>query len=660
MQSFSARLIGGLLLTLTAAVVAHAQPPKRVLMLHSWGPEFGDLYARDMRVQLSRQLPGRFELYEEWLVSARFADRQEDAEFASYLNSLFADHPIDLVITLGAPAANFVQRYQQSVFPTTPELLTDVEERRASGPSLTPNETVVAIAVSFPALVQNILRVRPQTSLLAVVIGNSPIEKYWVQQIRGSLEPLNSRVTLTFLTDLPFKEVLRHAASLPARSAILYVLLSPDIEGIPQDEDSALAQLHAVASAPMFSYTDAYLGKGIVGGPLISGEEQGRETISVAARLLSGEHASDIKTPPIGLGKPEFDWRELRRWNISESDLPPGSTILFREPSAWDRYRWQIVLLAIVLALESALLVSLLRERRRRRIAEMSAHQRLAELAHLNRRSTVGELSASITHELTQPLSAIGNNTEAAELILGMTSPDLGELKEINSDIARDQRRAIETIKRLRRLLAKRPTETQLVDLSAVVREVFEFILAQAVAHDVTLSTSLSPRPLLVSGDPIHLQQVILNLLMNAIEAIGGAASSERTITARTGLLEGAIAEVAIEDSGPGIPPEKLEQIFEPFFTTKDEGMGMGLAITRTIVVSHGGQIWAANRPGGGAVVRFTVPLAKTDRDTALVQDADNRPESVIAGPRVSRAFDSTTARGVAGPSTGGRGWRIR
>jgi len=138
-QSFSARLIGGLLLTLTAAVVAHAQPPKRVLMLHSWGPEFGDLYARDMRVQLSRQLPGRFELYEEWLVSARFADRQEDAEFASYLNSLFADHPIDLVITLGAPAANFVQRYQQSVFPTTPELLTDVEERRASGPSLTPN-----------------------------------------------------------------------------------------------------------------------------------------------------------------------------------------------------------------------------------------------------------------------------------------------------------------------------------------------------------------------------------------------------------------------------------------------------------------------------------------------------------------------------------------
>jgi hypothetical protein len=325
MRSFTARLIGGLLLTLATAIAAHGQPPKRVLMLHSWGPEFGDLYARDMRVQLGRQLPGRLELYEEWLVSARFTDRQEDAPFASYLNTLFADHPIDLVITLGAPAANFVQRYQQSLFRNTPELLTDVEERRASGSSLTPNETAVAIAVSFPSLVQNILRVRPQTSMLAIVIGNSPIEKYWVQRIRDSLEPFKNRVTVTFLTDLPFNEVLRHAASLPARSAILYVLLSPDVEGIPLDEDTALAQLHAVANAPMFSYTDAYLGKGIVGGPLISGEEQGRATVGVAGRLLSGEHASDIRIPPIGLGKPEFDGRELRRWNIRESDLPPGA-----------------------------------------------------------------------------------------------------------------------------------------------------------------------------------------------------------------------------------------------------------------------------------------------------------------------------------------------
>ena len=611
MPSFRARLIGGLLLSLAAAIVAQAQPPKRVLMLHSWGPEFGDLYARDMRVQLSRQLPGRFELYEEWLVSARFTDRQEDAAFASYLKTLFADHPIDLVITLGAPAANFVQRYQQSLFTTTPELLTDVEERRATGSSLTPNETVVAITVSFPALVQNILRVRPQTSMLAVVIGNSPIEKYWAGQIRESLEPFAKRITLTFLTDLPFSEVLRHAATLPAGSAILYILLSPDIEGIPQDEDTALAQLHAVANAPMFSYTDAYLGKGIVGGPLISGEEQGRETVSAAARLLSGEHAVDVRMPTIGLGKPEFDWRELQRWNIRESDLPRGSGIRFREPSAWERYRWQIMAVAVVLVLEGALIVRLLRERRRRRIAEMDAHQHMAELAHMNRRSAVGELSASIAHEIAQPLSAILRNTEAVELMLGAgAAADPGELRDIMADIARDQRRASEVIRRLRSLLTKTPAETHDVDLNEMVREVLALLSAQAAAHHVTLTTSLAPRALVVSGDRIQLQQVILNLVMNGMEAIESTASGERKITARTTLLDGALAEVAIEDSGPGIPPDKSEQIFEPFFTTKGAGMGMGLSIARTIVANHSGRIWATSRREGGAVLCFTLPLA--------------------------------------------------
>src|SRR5215469_8099480 len=163
MPPMCARLIAAALLGLATAIPAHAEPPKRVLLLHSWGPEFGDLYAKDMRVQLGRQLPGRLELYEEWLVSARFADRQEDAAFASYLDTLFAAHPLDLVITLGAPAANFVQRYHQSLFRSTPELLTDVEERRASGSSLTPNETAVAISVSYATVLENILRVRPQT-----------------------------------------------------------------------------------------------------------------------------------------------------------------------------------------------------------------------------------------------------------------------------------------------------------------------------------------------------------------------------------------------------------------------------------------------------------------------------------------------------------------
>ncbi|MBV9727118.1 MAG: HAMP domain-containing histidine kinase [Gammaproteobacteria bacterium] len=601
-----------------------------------------------MRVQLSRQLPGRFELYEEWLVSARFEDRQEDAEFAGYLNRLFAAHPIDLVITLGAPAANFVQRYQQSLFRTTPELLTDVEERRASRSSLAPNEAAVAISVSFPLLVENILRVQPRTSTVAVVIGNSPVEKYWVGQIRDSLESFKKRVTLTFLNGLPFSDVLKRVRTLPAGSAILYILLSPDVEGIPQDEDTALAALHAVASAPIFSYSDVYLGKGIVGGPLIHGEEQGREAVTVAARLLSGERAADIKMPPITLSQPAFDWRELKRWNIRESDLPPGSTILFREPPAWERYRWQIIAVAVVLVLEAALIAALLHERRRRRNAEMNAHQHMAELAHMNRRAAVGELSASIAHELTQPLGAILRNSEAGQMMLKAASPDLSELANIMTDIGRDDQRASEVIKRVRNLLTKTPSETREVDINEVVLEVFEFLSPQARAHHVTLSTDLVSRPLLVSSDRVQLQQVILNLVMNGMEAIRSVPGGERKITGRTMLVDGASAEVAVEDSGPGIPPDKVQEIFEPFFTTKDTGMGMGLSIARTIVASHGGRIWAANRRDGGAVLRFTVPLARTGRSTVALQRAANQVDSTMTGSQFSGAFGAAQLKDAA------------
>jgi signal transduction histidine kinase len=219
-------------------------------------------------------------------------------------------------------------------------------------------------------------------------------------------------------------------------------------------------------------------------------------------------------------------------------------------------------------------------------------------------------LSASIAHELTQPLSAISHNAEAAALILRAQAPDLSELRDIVAGITRDQRCAAEVIKRLRNLLGKNPPEIQEIDLNEAVREVFEFLSARAAARRINLSTCLAAHALYVSGDRIQLQQVILNLVINSIDSIGGSENGERKIIGRTALVDAASAEVTIEDSGPGIPPDKAEQMFEPFFTSKAGGMGMGLSIARTIVESHRGRIWGENRRGGGAIFRFSVPLA--------------------------------------------------
>ena len=608
-------LIGALLLIFALSIAtASESPPKRVLILHSFGPDFGDLYSKDLRAALERELPGQLELYEQWLISARCPSPREDSAFVDYLRALFADHPLDLIITLGAPAANFLQQHHQSLFTHTPELLADVEQRRVA--SQQSQEAVVAISFDVAGVVENILRVRPQTKHLFVVIGNSPNEKYWVDQLRAALQPFSDRFTSSFLNDIPFDELLKRAGSLPVDSAIFYVLLSPTVSGIPADEDAALARLHAAANAPIFSYTDAYLGKGIVGGPLVSGEGHVRDMTNAAVRILRGEAASTIKTPVRTFGVPEYDWRELQRWHISESTLPPGSVIRFIEKTVWAQYRWLIWAVTLLVLLQSLLIFDLLREHRRRHEAEAVSRQRLAELARVNRIATVGELSASIAHELGQPLGAILRNSEAAAVILDSETPDLAELREIVHDIKRDDHRAGDVIARLRRLLTKAPMdgrdiEDQDVDLNDAVREVVGFLASLATGYQIFLSTSLIQPSPQVLCDRVQLQQVVLNMILNAIDAIGHMKGSPRTIVARTALQDDRFAEVSIEDSGPGLPAGKEQEIFEPFFTTKEAGMGVGLSIARTIVENSGGKIVAANREPRGAVFRFTLPLSK-------------------------------------------------
>jgi C4-dicarboxylate-specific signal transduction histidine kinase len=255
-------------------------------------------------------------------------------------------------------------------------------------------------------------------------------------------------------------------------------------------------------------------------------------------------------------------------------------------------------------------------ERHRRLNAEAEARKRMSELAHLNRYSTAGEMSASFAHELNQPLGAILVNIEAARMLLSTASPDLKEIRDIIADVKRDDLRATEVIRRLRNFVTKTTFERRELDLNEVVREALNFISDQAAARNVTLNSILVPQTLLVSGDQIQLQQVILNLVLNAIEAVTCAGAGARRIKIRTTLLGPATAEVSVADSGPGISSDQLTKIFEPFFTTKKHGMGVGLSIACTIVQAHGGRMWAENRAEGecGAIFRINLPLSKVHR----------------------------------------------
>jgi signal transduction histidine kinase len=568
------------LVTLAAA----AAEPKRVLLLHSFGQDVKPWseYAKAIRAELNRQSPWPLDLYEHSLVTARFSGENPEAPFAAYLGALFAKRQPDLIVSIGAPAAGFVQRHRQKLFPTTPMLLTVVDQRRVQYSVLTANDAVLAVAINYFGAIENILRVLPDTKTVAVVVGNSPIERYWREEIGNEVKPFSDRIAFIWYNDLSFEDILKHAAALPPQSAIFWELMVVDAAGVPHEEGRALTRLHAVANAPIFSYTDAFFGREIVGGPHVPVLEVGQQTAEVAFRILGGEKAGDIKIPPIGFATPKFDWREMQRWGISESRLPPGSEIHFRSPTAWEQYRAQILAVSSAILVQAALILWLLYERRQRQHSEEAAYElsgRLINAQEEERARLARELHDDVTQRLA--LLAIDAGREARTL-----SSTAGGA-------------AIQTM------------QQGLVRLSEDVHAL-SYRLHPSILEDLGLIEALKSECDRFSGmDSIRLKMnaeeiterlprdVALCLFRIAQEALrnivrhAGASQAEVSLRRLNGGLQ-----LAVRDNGAGFDPAQHRA-----------GTSLGHASMRQRASLLGGTLEIDSSPGRGTIIRAWVPL---------------------------------------------------
>ncbi len=471
-----------------------------------------------------------------------------------------------------------------------------------------PNTTGIIAPRQFQNIVRAARIVAP--GLARLVLVGSPMETQpYRQQYLREMSQLTNEVELVNLTGLTIEQTTSQIDHLAADSVIAYLPFHADVSGLFHTQLEALRAVASVANRPIVVDSEGLVGEGTIGGIVPSGAKIGRQVAHALVRLLKGEEIGSVSTERETYTEIQFDARQLHRWGISERTLPADAVIRFREISAWERYRWQIIAAIGVLLAEAAIIAALLYERRRRRSAETESHQHLLEVTQMDRALTASGMSSSIAHELNQPLTAIMGNAEAALMLLETNPADHEELKQIVEDIRRDDQRAADIIKHLRMLLRHSEMQAQDVDLSDIIRETLSLIQSQAEESATKVKADIAQAGVRVRADSVHIQQVVLNLAVNAMEAMHDQPEDERLLELR--MDKTAVeAVVSISDTGAGIPADKIKTIFNPFVTTKPEGTGLGLSIARTIINTYGGRIWVENNGQRGTTFRFSLRLA--------------------------------------------------
>ncbi|MFZ7112468.1 MAG: sensor histidine kinase [Desulfatiglandales bacterium] len=732
-----------LLLLLIFRPLCGAEPgeAKRVLVLYSEDKDNPGQVMAEEGIAAGFRLNKRFEIeiYPEYLDVSRFGGFAQSRVTADYLRRKYSGTEIQVIITIYPYAMHFLLAERGVLFSGVPVIAAGIgrnDEENLERSSARRFVTGTVAADNMISLVDDALRLRPETKRIAIIWGTSPNDAASERIFRKDFKPYVEKIGLIDLTRLSLEETLARVGSLPTDSLVFYGTIFRDGAGksfVPRD---VLPLIAGASKVPVFGFPDTYLGFGIVGGRLVSWKEHGREAAALALRVMGGESPASLPFGGQQAYVTAYDWRELKRWGISEKALPPGSVVKFKSLSVWERYEKMILGVLFFITVESLLIIVLfvnLHKRRRaeaeiaaaavryrtvaeythdweywsapggalnyispsceritgysvrefmddpsliqkiivpedlkiwdrhdhgglsrlepraiqfrirtkkgevrwvdhtclavtdaqgkflgvrasnrdisdRKRAEFEAQQHRNELAHVNRLAAMGELGSSLAHELNQPLGAIRNYAYAAQRFLSENKPNLAKAREALEGIVRDDKRAADVITGIRGFLKKGEPSYRPVHLNEVIQETLAFIRSDPFLQGVFIETELAPELPTVPGDRVQLQQILLNMMLNALDAMNLARADLRKIVIKTGNEKDGHVKVSVKDFGLGIDETKKEKIFEPFHTTKPGGMGMGLAICARIVRTHGGSIWAENNRDGGATFYFTLP----------------------------------------------------
>jgi signal transduction histidine kinase len=555
-----------------------------------------------------------YKLYVEYLNVGDFPDTSYQQFLFNRINEKYKEIPIDLLILGGPRTASIIKPYISNHIKNLPSISMDIFNPFEKNPeySIHPNTTEIIQHFDIKKNFDLAFALFPDHSTLCIISGASKTDLFFNNLSMNAAREYEKKKKVINLINLSVSEVINEVAKLPPKSIVFIPTFLMDAQNLRYNTPELIRIISKNTSAPIFVLFDTPFNDGAFGGYVTSEAEAGIECGRAVIKILGGEEPNTIHVNPKVMNKYIFDWHELKRRGLEDSDLiPANSIILNKEPNFIDTNKWLISGALLFIILQTLLIVNLVQLNRKQKVTTkklLESENRFRELVREERILQMGELAASLSHELNQPLTAIRNSAQAGLRIMKKNKIDPAIIDEILQNIVEDDKRAAEVLSSIRQLLKLEKREKQKIDLNQMIKQVADIFKGELIIKNIKLQLNLSENLVYVSADSIQIQQVLLNFVSNAAQAMEDVKDDKRVIKIFEEIVNNKVI-VSVRDYGTGIDETIKGKLFKPFATTKEKGFGIGLAISKTIIDEHEGKIWADNNSDGGATFSFQLNL---------------------------------------------------
>jgi len=569
-----------------------------------------------IRQELYKSYQDSFNLRVEYLETERYPADQYPPEKLGLIVEKYKNVKLDLLVCIGINIVSTIKKIPDSELLSLPALIIDFDLSGYQMPfdmSLNSRTAVIGIKLDIRRTLLKARELFPQTTGLWVISGKSESDKLLEKLAQADIQYINENVNVTFESGKTMDENLRIVRNLPDNSMVIIPAINTDGNNVPYFNTEAIRLISIAANAPVFTYSDTGFGDGSFGGEILSWKKVGETAGKTSVKILNGTDPAMIDLSGIDYYDQLFDWRLLEKWDQTAlARKGKGYKTMYREYTFLGKYKWLLTSGIVFILLQSLLITSLVRSyRKQKRLTRqiVESDKRYIDIVQQDRIQRMGMLTASISHELNQSLTAILSTAQAGKRFIEAKNTDPALLKEIFENIVEDNNRAASVLKSIRGMMKLEKREKEKVDINILITQIEELYRSKAIELNSKITVLLPDGPVYVLADAIQIQQVLLNFITNATSAMQDKVGIVKAIDIKE-YINNEFVTVSVRDYGAGFDESIKSSMFKPFVTSKKDGIGIGLSISKLIIEEHDGMIEARNMPEGGAEFSFSLKIA--------------------------------------------------